>query len=76
MHNYGHLEPLVAERIRSRLGEAEASRIAHRAWVDSRAEPMTRVEAGSKKLRLPVLDLSLKRIPCGTPRIRFHGTAR
>lgn len=75
MHNYSQLEPLVAERIRSRLEQGEESRLAHRARVDSRAERKTRGEAGSKKLRLPLLDWSLTRIRCGTPGIRLHGRA-
>lgn len=75
MHNYSQLEPLVAERIRSRLGETEEYRLAHRARVDSRAERKTRGEAGSKKLRLPLLARSLTRIRCGTPGIRLHGRA-
>jgi len=75
MHNYSQLEPLVAERIRSRLEQAEESRLAHRARVDSKAERKTRGEAGSKKLRLPLLDWSLTRIRCGTPGIRLHGRA-
>ena len=75
MHHYSQLEPLAAERIRSRLAEAEESRLAHRARVDSRAARTTRGEAGSKKLRLPVPRLSATRITCDTPGIRLQRRA-
>jgi Na+-transporting NADH:ubiquinone oxidoreductase subunit NqrC len=52
MHHYSQLETLAAERIRSRLAEAEGSRLTHRARADSRAVRTTRGEARSKKLRL------------------------
>lgn len=75
MHHYGHLEALAADRIRSRFAEAEESRLAHRARVDSRAARTTRGEAGSKRLRLPVPRLSATRLTCDTPRIRLQRRA-
>ena len=75
MHHFSQLEGLVAERIRSRLGEAEESQRAHRAQVDSRAARTTRGKAGLKKLWLPVPRLSATRSACVTPGIRLHRRA-
>ena len=70
MHHYGQLEALAADRIRSRLAEAEESRLAHRARVDSRAA-RTRGEAGPTKLR----HLSATRMTCDTPGLRLQRRA-
>jgi hypothetical protein len=75
MHRYGQLEALAAERIRSRFTEAEESRLAHRVRADSRAARMNSGETGSKKVRLPVLRLSARRITCDTPGLRLQGRA-
>jgi hypothetical protein len=71
MHHYSQLEALAADRIRSRLAEAEKSRLAHRARVDSWAARTTREEAGSKKLRR----LSATRMTCDTPGLRLQRRA-
>jgi hypothetical protein len=75
MHHYSQLEPLAAERIRSRLAEAEEFRLARRARVDSRAARTTLGKAGLKKLWLPVPCLSAARITCHTPGIRLQRRA-
>ncbi len=75
MHHYSQLEALAADRIRSRLAEAEESRLAQRAGTDSGAPRTTRGETGSKKLRLPVPRLSATRVTCDTPRIRLQRRA-
>jgi hypothetical protein len=74
MHHNSQLERLIANRIRSRLGEAEASALAHRARVDSRAA-RTRAKAGSKKLWLPDSHLTVTRTRCDTPDIRLQRSA-
>jgi hypothetical protein len=74
MRHYGQLEALAADRIRRRVAEAEESRLAHRARVDSRAA-RTRGEAGPTKLRLTVPRLSATRITCDTPSIRLQRRA-
>ena len=75
MPHDSQLEGLVAERIRSRLGEAEESQLAHHARVDSRAARTTRGKAGWKKFWLPVPLASATRITCDTPGIRLHRRA-
>jgi hypothetical protein len=75
MHHYSQLEGLVAERIRSRLGEAEESQRAHRARVDSRAARTTRGKAGSRKFWLHVPGLSATRRTYDALGIRFHTRA-
>jgi hypothetical protein len=75
MHHYSQLEGLVAERIRSRLGEAEESQRAHRARVDSRAARTTRGKAGATKLSPPVPGLSATRMTCDIPGIRLDRRA-
>ena len=75
MRHYGQLEALAADRIRRRVAEAEESRLAHRARVDSRAARTTRGEAGPTKLRLTVPRLSATRITCDTPSIRLQRRA-
>jgi hypothetical protein len=68
-------EALVAERIRSRLGEAEESQLAHRTRVDSRAAWTNLGEAESKKSWLPVPRLPAPRSTCDAPGIRLNRRA-
>jgi hypothetical protein len=75
MPPYSNSRRWPSERIRSRFAEAEEFRLACRGRAGSGPARMTRGQAGSKKLRLPVLRLSATRMTRDTASIRLQRRA-